>query len=125
MPDPTVLVADDEPALLELVARALERAGNAVVCAANGTTALEVFRERGDSIDVVVLDLSLPPSGALGLAREILAIRDVAVVLTSGKPADPDSRALLAETGGQFLLKPFPPRTLLGVIEAARGKRDG
>ena len=115
-----VLVADDEPALLDLVAKVLQRAGHRVTAVHNASEALAAFRAAREPIEVVVLDLTLAPSGALGLARQMLAERRVGLVLASGQPADPETRALLEEAGGCFLAKPFPPRELVAAVDQAR-----
>ncbi|MGI9430937.1 MAG: response regulator, partial [Myxococcota bacterium] len=70
-PAPTILVADDEHALLGLMGRILERAGYRVLRALDGDEALALFRSASGSIAAAVLDVTLPPSGGLSALREM------------------------------------------------------
>ena len=56
----TVLVVEDEPSVLQMALRVLERAGNAVLGAADGPSALELLEARGDDVDVVLADVVMP-----------------------------------------------------------------
>ncbi|MBX7258848.1 MAG: PAS domain-containing protein, partial [Candidatus Hydrogenedentes bacterium] len=56
----TVLLVDDEPVVLEIGKRALERIGYRVYCANDGEAGLELFERHADEIDAVVLDMSMP-----------------------------------------------------------------
>jgi DNA-binding response OmpR family regulator len=117
-----VLVADDEPALLRLISRLLTRAGHEVVQVEDGNDALAALRERGANLDVALIDVGLPPSGAGPLLHEIHdAGCKVAAVLISGNRLDAETRGLLDACGGAFLAKPFAPDGLLtAVCEAGR-----
>ncbi|MCA8958056.1 MAG: response regulator, partial [Planctomycetes bacterium] len=80
-----VLVVDDEPGVLSIVTKFLERAGMDVLQATNGVEAIEIFRDLHDSIDCVVLDLNMPKLDGEEVFRELKAIReDVPVLLSSG-----------------------------------------
>jgi len=59
MSSPRVLVADDDPAVLEAVADAIEDLGADVVCARSGAELIESFGERGP-FDLVITDVSMP-----------------------------------------------------------------
>jgi CheY-like chemotaxis protein len=80
---PTVLVVDDDPAMVESLAMLLEDYGFCVLTAANGVRALEVFRERSPS--VVVTDIMMPELDGIGV---ILQMRrecpDVKIIALSG-----------------------------------------
>ena len=104
----TVLVVDDEPQLLRLLTRALEKRGLRVLGAADGNEALAVLEADASCIDAIVLDVVLPPSGVEPVLSRIDSLgEDVGVVLTSGGELPEGLRARLDALGGVFLRKPF------------------
>ncbi|MDD5761226.1 MAG: response regulator, partial [bacterium] len=81
----TILLVDDEESLLALGARMLEHLGFTVLTAADGVQAVELYRERGNEIDLVLMDLTMPHmdgAEAFGELRRLTP--DVRVVLASG-----------------------------------------
>ena len=81
---PTVLIADDEPVILRVLARFLEAPGRTVLTAANAAEALELARARGP-IDVALLDKNLGDRSGLELARDLRGIDALtAVILITG-----------------------------------------
>ena len=113
----TILIVDDEPPLLRLLIRVLEREGLRVLSAQDGEAAVELFAEHADEIDVLVLDVIIPPKGAAQVLDAVLERKpDLALVLTSGDRLEPDLRQRLQERGGVFLHKPFLPRLLLRTV---------
>jgi len=116
----TVLVVDDEEAVLELAAQVLEERGFEVIAAGDARRGLAALAERGSELALLLLDFNLPDLAG----REVVArIRDarpgLPVVITSGLPAE---RATAdfgpAELAG-FLAKPYRPAELLRAVEAA------
>lgn len=80
-----ILVVDDEPQVRKVHAALLERAGHSVLQARDGAEAIDLFRRESDSIDCVLLDLSMPKLGGEEVFRAMREIRsDVRVVLCSG-----------------------------------------
>jgi DNA-binding NtrC family response regulator len=120
-----VLVADDDPQLLRLIARLLERGGFAVASAIDGREALRHFRAEPGSIGVVVLDAAIAPGGAAPLLAEMAQLEPgLGVVFTSGDSLTGEQRALLVEHGGVFLRKPFAPEALLRAVEDSQVRED-
>ena len=115
---PRVLIAEDEPQLLRVLVRVLEKRGYAVVSAADGNTAIDVLRKTPSEIDSIVLDAAIGPDGA-GAVLEVLAAEQpkTGVILTSGAELSDSLRSRLRANGGSFLLKPFPPSALVEAIE--------
>ncbi len=109
-PRPRVLVADDDPALRDLVAQALEDDGFAVRRARDGVEALAAA-ER-DPPDLVISDVQMPRLDGLELAAR-LAARGVPVLLLSAV-VHPAPRRGLA-----WLAKPFDLDELLAVVRRA------
>jgi DNA-binding NtrC family response regulator len=122
---PLVLIADDEPQLLRLMERVLQRAHYEVLTARDGDEALRASVERGHEIGTVVLDAAIVPNGA-GEVLEAVCREDdpVAVVLTSGDSLAEPLSALLREHEGVFLRKPFPPNALLRAVADSQIRGD-
>ncbi len=124
MPDPdwrgagTVLVADDEPEVLKLVSRVLERAGFEVVGATDGAEALESFAARPDRYSLVVLDLTMPRMSGEEAFAEMRAQRpEVPVLITSGyDEQEALARFDRADAGIGFLGKPYRVGELLARV---------
>ncbi len=113
----TILLAEDERIVRELVVRILENAGYRVLTAENGAQAVELFAERLDEVDLVVLDLVMPVMGGIETRREILEIDPEArFVFSSGYRSDvPQIRASLgAEV--PMVTKPYKREILLDKV---------
>ena len=80
-----ILLAEDEPSLLNYYTIALEQLGYVVSKTSNGASALELFRQRPDQFDLVLVDQAMPKMTGTELSREIRLIDpDIPIVLTSG-----------------------------------------
>lgn len=81
----TILIADDDESVRALCARMLERLGFTVITAADGSIALDVYRQRRNEIDLVILDLTMPRMDGVealsALRRENSKLK---IVLASG-----------------------------------------
>jgi two-component system, cell cycle sensor histidine kinase and response regulator CckA len=119
----TILLADDEPMIRDMAARALRRDGFDVLTAASGDEALRVARESHGRIDLLVTDLVMPEMSGIELARRLSAqIPGLRVLFMSGY----GDAALPASDQGasaSFLPKPFTPSELLAGIRAALDER--
>ncbi len=123
-PDPSpppaisILVADDEPQLLRLIERVLERSGHRVLTAPDGAAAVEQLRVGADSLRVLVLDAAILPEGA-GPIVDAAAKAGAApgLVLMSGDALEPGLHERMLEHDGVFLRKPFRPDALLRAVE--------
>jgi two-component system cell cycle sensor histidine kinase/response regulator CckA len=117
---PKVLLVDDEPAVLRTTSRLLRQIGYEVLVAANGSEALELYRDNSAEIELVLLDVLMPGldgGGTLAKLRE--HDPGVRVLLISGR-ADERRIAKLLEAGAQgFLSKPCGASSLQQAIAAA------
>jgi len=112
-----VLVVDDEPDLLELVAYNLERAGHEVELARDGAEALDaVARNRPD---LILLDLMMPNISGLEVARRLKAQGDAPpIIMLTAKTDEQDELGGLAQGADDYVTKPFSIKVLLARIEA-------
>ncbi len=123
-----ILLVDDEEAVLEVAREMILELGFSVITARDGREAVEIFRERGGEIDLVILDLSMPRmSGEEALAR-IREIRADARVMISTGFSEADTSRLVREGGAAGLLqKPYElgdlERKIHGILSAPSPSR--
>jgi PAS domain S-box-containing protein len=104
----TILIIDDEQLVLEVVTKMLGLLGYTVYAAADGSTALEIFKAHQAQIDLVILDMIMPEiSGSLvyDRLREIKPV--VTVMLSSGYSMDSRAREMLDRGCDGFIQKPY------------------
>lgn len=95
----------------------LERAGFTVLTAENGRQAVEVYRQEGDRIDVVVLDLSMPELDGLETLEQLRRIDPgVRVVLLSGHPRQAIEEQLADANLIGYVRKPYQINSLVRLL---------
>jgi len=115
----TVLVVDDEPMLLSVAQRVLDRRGDHAILALGGQEAVRVFREQHAQIDVVLLDLVMPDLDGIECLRRLKEIDPKArVLLCTGYPGSV-GRKFLDDNGASGLLhKPYTVQQLGEAVDA-------
>ncbi|OLC08838.1 MAG: hypothetical protein AUH41_07160 [Gemmatimonadetes bacterium 13_1_40CM_66_11] len=109
----TVLVVEDEPAVLTLSRRALEAQGYVVLAASDAAAALRVVERHGGTIHMLVTDVVMPGLSGRELADRLVAQRPgIRVLYMSGYPGDAVVQHGGLPQGSAFLQKPFSPDTL-------------
>ncbi len=116
MPVAKILVVDDEPNIREVVGLYLRRDGHAVVSAADGEEALEVYRRTRP--DLVVLDLMLPKVSGLEVCRRIQVERRVPLIMLTARGEEEDRIVGLGLGADDYVIKPFSPRELAARVGA-------
>ena len=114
-----VLVVDDEPHIVALVAYHLAKAGYRVATAANGTDALA--RANRERPALVILDLMLPGMSGFEVLRKLRGrdhTRDVAVLMLTARRDEPDRIEGLSLGADDYLTKPFSPQELVLRVKA-------
>jgi DNA-binding response OmpR family regulator len=121
---PTILVADDEEDLRELVSYRLSRSGYEVVEAVDGQEALELATER--TPDLMVLDVMMPRLDGYELTRRVRAqdsLRGVPVILLTARSQESDVSRGFDVGADDYLKKPFNPDELVARVRAVLGRR--
>lgn len=114
--DATILIADDDPHIREVIRFALAREGWRVVEARDGAEALARFEEGAP--DLAILDVGMPEMDGLDLCREIRRRGRTPVLFLSARDEEID-RVLGLEIGGDdYVGKPFSPRELVARVKA-------
>jgi two-component system alkaline phosphatase synthesis response regulator PhoP len=111
-----ILVVDDESRITRLAHDYLEHAGFAVVTAADGPAALQVF--RAEKPDLVVLDLGLPGLDGLDVTRALRKDSNVPVIMLTARGEEADKLVGLELGADDYMTKPFSPRELVARVRA-------
>ena len=115
----TILVVEDEPAVLSLSQRALEAHGYVVLAASDATTALRLVERHGGTIHLLLTDVVMPGMSGRDLADQLAARRPGSRVLyMSGYPGDAVVQERELKPGSAFLQKPFSPDGLARKVRA-------
>jgi DNA-binding response OmpR family regulator len=115
----TILLVEDEPAVRQLFAQALVRAGYRVHEARNGQEAMKLFDQHGDTIDLLLTDLRMPYMGGAELAKQLRAKRrTLKLICVSGYPGGTED-----DTAADFLAKPFSRDDLLAKVREVLDRR--
>ncbi|MGV3606026.1 MAG: PAS domain S-box protein [Planctomycetaceae bacterium] len=116
----TILLAEDEPVVRQMVRYTLEAHGYNVIEAENGKHALELSAEFGSPIHLLLTDVVMPEMGGRQLAAVLRERRPgIQVVFMSGYIADDSFLSEQNEESEFFLQKPFSSRTLVQKIRFA------
>jgi two-component system response regulator ResD len=114
----TVLVVDDEPTILDVVGRYIERAGYETHRAADGPEALRLAAEHRP--DLVVLDLMLPGIDGIEVMRQLHEAPGprIAVILLTARGEESDRLVGLRQGADDYVVKPFSPAELVARVGA-------
>jgi two-component system, OmpR family, response regulator ResD len=114
----TVLVVDDEPTIVEIVGRYMERAGYQTYEAGDGPAALRLAAEHRP--DLVVLDLMLPGIDGLEVMRQLQEREGprIAVILLTARGEESDRLVGLRTGADDYVVKPFSPAELVARVDA-------
>ncbi len=112
-----ILLVEDDPAVQEIAASILQRAGYAVHTASDGTEALSVLDRESHRISLCVLDVIMPHMGGQELYTKIHDHwPQIRVLFTSGYTGDSAHTGFLREKNLLLLPKPFEPDQLLSMV---------
>ncbi len=112
----TVLVCDDDKAILNSIRIYLENDGYNVLCAENGKQALELL--EGNEVHCIVLDIMMPELDGISATLKIRESNNVPIILLSAKSEDTDKIAGLSFGADDYVTKPFNPLELLARVKS-------
>jgi DNA-binding response OmpR family regulator len=111
-----VLVVDDEPPIVDLLAGYLEREGWTVASAADGLAALDAVHSHDP--DVVILDVMLPGIDGVEVCRRLRTFSDAYVLMLTARGEEIDRIVGLTVGADDYLVKPFSPREVVARVKA-------
>ena len=118
-----VLVVDDDPAMVGMVAMLLGSEGFEVVTAYDGEAALRKMRE--DSPDLVVLDMQLPRLSGDDVTRRIRETSALPIIMLTGRKEEEEKARLLELGADDYLTKPFGKKELVARVRALLRRASG
>ncbi|MBX2989641.1 MAG: response regulator [Bacteroidetes bacterium] len=112
-----ILIVDDEPVMQELGRDILEEHGYRVLVASDGLEALDMYRQYGDEIDLVVLDMLMPrlDGGQTYIEMKKMNV-DIKAFFCTGYTPTEVIGPLLAEESLRALQKPFRPSEFVNTV---------
>ena len=119
-----ILLVEDEPAIQELIAANLARAGHHVVRANDAESAQRIVREALP--DLVLLDWMLPGASGVEFARRLRAderTSDIPIIMLTARGEEQDKVTALEIGADDYVTKPFSPRELVARIKAVLRRR--
>ena len=118
-----ILIGDDDPRLRDLVRLTLERAGHAVLTAADGRAAL-VHAAR-EAPELIVLDVGLPEMDGFEVCRRLRTSSDVPILFLTARDDEIDRVVGLELGADDYVTKPFSPRELAARVKAILKRASG
>ncbi len=116
-----ILVVDDEPPILSVLAYNLKRANYDVIMATDGEQAILLARQ--EQPDLIILDLMLPRVDGLDVFRTVRRERDVPVIMLTARDAEIDRVVGLELGADDYVVKPFSVRELMARVKNVLHRR--
>lgn len=112
----TILIADDEAEIAELVALHVKKEGYHTIIAADGKAALQAVQNH--SIDLAILDIMMPGLDGYEVTRLIREQHNMPIIFLSAKTSDLDKISGLVMGADDYMTKPFNPMELVARVNA-------
>ncbi len=111
-----VLVVEDEPQIADVLEAYLKQEGHRVERAADGKTALTLYRAAKP--DLLLLDLMLPELGGMEVLKVVRADGATPVILVTARAEETDQVLGLEFGADDYVVKPFRPREVMARVKA-------
>lgn len=119
----TILVAEDDLHVLDLVSSILKQYGYSIIHAANGLEAVQRFREN-PKLDLILMDIIMPVMNGKEAAETIKELNpDTRILFTSGYTADIIRSRSDLDEGAELVMKPVKPLVLLKKVREMLDRR--
>mgnify|MGYP000799171858 FL=1 len=113
----TILIAEDDADIIELLSLYLSGEGYHILSAENGRQALELMRT--EKISLAIVDIMLPEVNGYDLIRKIRETQNFPIIILSAKTMDTDRILGLNLGADAYMTKPFNPLEVVAYVKAA------
>lgn len=121
----TILLAEDDHTVREMISSVLTSAGYKVIDAIDGQDAIAEFEKNADRIDLMILDVIMPKKTGKDVYDAISSRRpDMAVLFISGYASDMVYRKNIHKGRGEFISKPVGPREIMQKVRYLLDKKN-
>ena len=118
----TILLVDDNKSVLDIACDMLGQYDYTTVAAGSGEEAIEIYKRKGDQIDLVILDIGMPGMGGHRCFKELLKINlKIKVLIATGYSADGKVKETLEAGAAGFIGKPY---RLIALVKKVRKLLD-
>jgi len=118
MNEVTILVVDDESRMRKLVKDFLVQKDFKVIEAENGEVAINIFEEKKEKIDLILLDVMMPKLDGWSVLRQIRQISNVPVIMLTARGEEQDELFGFELGVDEYISKPFSPKILVARVQA-------
>ncbi|MBR2742986.1 MAG: response regulator transcription factor [Clostridia bacterium] len=122
----SILVADDEARIREIIKKYAKFEGHTVTEAKDGMEAVEICRER--SFDIIIMDVMMPELDGFSACKEIRKHTDTPIIMLSARGEEYDKIHGFEIGVDDYVVKPFSPKELMmrvgAVMKRAASKKD-
>lgn len=125
MEDMTILVVDDEQRMRKLIKDFLVKENYKVLEAVDGEDAIEVFLEKKNKINLVLLDVMMPKVDGWTVLREIRKESNIPVIMLTARGEEQDELFGFELGVDEYISKPFSPKVLVARIGAILKRING
>ena len=112
---PALLLVDDDPTLLAVLARRMAREGYEVLTASSGAQALQQLEQRWPSL--LIVDLMMPGMDGFELCARVKRIADLPIIVLSAVDASEAKVRALEDYAEDYITKPFEPDELVARVQ--------
>ena len=110
-----ILIADDEPDIIQLIKRYAQREGYDVTSVDDGSKAVEECRNK--DFDIIIMDVMMPDMDGFTACKKIREIKDIPVLMLSARGTEYDKLFGFEVGIDDYVTKPFSPKELMARIK--------
>ena len=118
MENATILIVDDESRIRKLIKDFLVKEGYKVLEAEDGEQALKIFEEKGEKINLILLDVMMPKLDGWSVLRQIRQTSKVPIIMLTARGEEQDELFGFELGVDEYISKPFSPKILVARVEA-------
>ncbi len=118
MNNSSILVVDDETRMRKLIKDFLTQKGYTVIEAEDGEKAIQVFEEKQNEINLILLDVMMPKLDGWSVLRQIRQTSKVPIVMLTARGEENDELFGFELGVDEYISKPFSPKILVARVEA-------
>ena len=112
---PKILIVDDEPNIVTLISRYVQREGYDIVTASDGREAIDKCKK--EDFDVIIMDVMMPDTDGFTACKKIKEFKDIPVIMLSARGTEFDKLFGFEVGVDDYVTKPFSPMELMARIK--------